>query len=103
MGTSSRNTATTLSNYPIVIVGAVLVSLTIGVECSKLQWLVAARGAAIGFGLPAITGMHGEIHRRFAEEGITIACPQRVLHLNTQAPLQVEVIGGVQVSSAEVK
>jgi len=241
MSASGRYTATTLTNYLIVIAGTVLVSVTIGVEWSKLQWLVAALGVGIGFGLQEIvanfisgliilferpvrvgdritvgdatgtvmririrattirdleqkellipnkelitgrllnwtlsdeltrvqvdvgvaygsdvdrameillelaredervleepapdvvfnqfgdnslnlgfrvfvgtladrlrvmTDMHREIHRRFAEEDIIIAFPQRDLHLNTLAPLQVEVVSGGQAPSAEVK
>jgi potassium efflux system protein len=241
MTASSRYTATTLTNYLIVIAGAVLVSVTIGVEWSKLQWLVAALGVGIGFGLqeivanfisgliilferpvrvgdlitvgdasgrveririrattirdfeqkqllipnkelitgrllnwtlsdeltrilinvgiaygsdvdrameillelaredervleepapgvvfdrfadsslnlafrvfvgtladrlPVMTDMHREIHRRFAEAGITIAFPQRDLHMDTLAPLKVEVVGGGRVPSGEVK
>ena len=54
MSASGRYTVTTLTNYLIVIAGAVLVSVTIGVEWSKLQWLVAALGVGIGFGLQEI-------------------------------------------------
>jgi potassium efflux system protein len=241
MTASSRYTATTLTNYLIVIAGAVLISVTVGVEWSKLQWLVAALGVGIGFGLqeivanfisgliilferpvrvgdlitvgdasgrveririrattirdfeqkellipnkelitgrllnwtlsdartrilikvgiaygsdvdraieillalaredervleepapgvvfddfgdnslilafrvfvgtledrlPVMTDMRREIHRRFAEAGITIAFPQRDLHMETLAPLQVEVVGGGPAPSAEVK
>jgi len=241
MSAAGRYTATTLTNYLIVITGAVLVSVTIGVEWSKLQWLVAALGVGIGFGLqeivanfisgliilferpvrvgdlitvgdasgrvmririrattirdfeqkellipnkelitgrllnwtlsdemtriliqvgiaygsdvdrameillelaredervleepppgvvfdkfadsslnlafrvfvgaladrlPVMTDMHRKIHRRFAEAGITIAFPQRDLHMDTLAPLKVEVVGGGQAPSGEVK
>ncbi len=54
MSASGRYTATTLTNYLIVITGAVLISVTIGIEWSKLQWLVAALGVGIGFGLQEI-------------------------------------------------
>ena len=54
MGAPGRYTATTLTNYLVVIAGAVLVSATIGIEWSKLQWLVAALGVGIGFGLQEI-------------------------------------------------
>jgi potassium efflux system protein len=54
MSAAGRYTATTLTNYLIVIAGAVLVLITIGVEWSKLQWLVAALGVGIGFGLQEI-------------------------------------------------
>ena len=54
MTAPSRYTATTMTNYLIVTAGAILVSTTIGVEWSKLQWLVAALGVGIGFGLQEI-------------------------------------------------
>ena len=54
MTAPGRYTATSMTNYLIVTAGAVLVSLTIGVEWSKLQWLVAALGVGIGFGLQEI-------------------------------------------------
>jgi potassium efflux system protein len=54
MTAPSRYTATTMTNYLIVTTGAILVSVTIGVEWSKLQWLVAALGVGIGFGLQEI-------------------------------------------------
>ena len=241
MTAAGRYTATTLTNYLIVIAGAVLISVTIGIEWSKLQWLVAALGVGIGFGLqeivanfisgliilferpvrvgdlitvgdasgrveririrattirdfeqkellipnkelitgrllnwtlsdartrilinvgiaygsdvdramailleiaredervledpapgvvfdqfadsslnlgfrvfvgtlddrlPVMTDMHREINRRFAEAGIEIAFPQRDLHMDTAAPLKVEVVGGGQAPSGEVK
>ena len=53
--------------------------------------------------LPVMTDMRREIHRRFAEAGITIAFPQRDLHMETLAPLKVEVIGGGQAPSGDVK
>lgn len=54
MTAPGRYTATTMTNYLIVTAGAILVSTTIGVEWSKLQWLVAALGVGIGFGLQEI-------------------------------------------------
>jgi len=54
MTAPGRYTATTMANYLIVIAGAILVSTTIGMEWSKLQWLVAALGVGIGFGLQEI-------------------------------------------------
>ena len=54
MSTSGCYTTTTLTSYLILIAGAVLVSVTIGFEWSKLQWLVAALGVGIGFGLQEI-------------------------------------------------
>jgi potassium efflux system protein len=50
----SRYTITTLTNYAIVTSGLVLVFKTIGADWSQLQWLVAALGVGIGFGLQEI-------------------------------------------------
>jgi potassium efflux system protein len=47
-------TATTLSRYLIVATGSVLVFSTIGFNWSQIQWLVAALGVGIGFGLQEI-------------------------------------------------
>ena len=54
MSAGSRYTVTTLTNYVIVTAGAVLVFQTIGTDWSQLQWLVAALGVGIGFGLQEI-------------------------------------------------
>jgi potassium efflux system protein len=54
ISSGSRYTITTLTNYGIITVGAVLVLKTIGADWSKLQWLVAALGVGIGFGLQEI-------------------------------------------------
>ena len=54
MSAASRYTVTTLSTYTIVTLGAVLIFSTVGVDWSKLQWLVAALGVGIGFGLQEI-------------------------------------------------
>jgi len=54
MPAGSRYTATTLTTYAVVTIGAVLVFKTIGADWSKLQWLVAALGVGIGFGLQEI-------------------------------------------------
>jgi potassium efflux system protein len=50
-----------------------------------------------------MTDMHRKIHRRFAEAGISIAFPQRDLHLDNLAPFKVEVVSGVQAPSGDVK
>jgi potassium efflux system protein len=39
--------------------------------------------------LPVMTDMRRNIHRRFAEEGITIAFPQRDMHFDTGQPLRI--------------
>ncbi len=54
MASSSRYTVTTLTTYVIVTFGVVLVFNTLGADWSKLQWLVAALGVGIGFGLQEI-------------------------------------------------
>jgi potassium efflux system protein len=54
MSAASRYTVTTLSTYTIVTLGAILIFSTLGVDWSKLQWLVAALGVGIGFGLQEI-------------------------------------------------
>ena len=54
MSAGSRYTVTTLTNYVIVTTGVVLVFQTIGADWSQLQWLVAALGVGIGFGLQEI-------------------------------------------------
>ena len=54
MSAGGRYTVTTLTNYVVVTAGAVLVSQTIGADWSQLQWLVAALGVGIGFGLQEI-------------------------------------------------
>jgi potassium efflux system protein len=50
----SRYTVTTMTNYIIVAVGMILFFNMIGVDWSKVQWLVAALGVGIGFGLQEI-------------------------------------------------
>jgi potassium efflux system protein len=54
LSAGSRYTVTTLANYVVVTAGAVLVFQTLGTEWSQLQWLVAALGVGIGFGLQEI-------------------------------------------------
>ena len=41
--------------------------------------------------LPAITNLHEEINRRFNEAGISISFPQRDVHLDMSAPLDVRI------------
>jgi potassium efflux system protein len=54
MPSASRYTITTLTTYAVVIGGVLLVFNTIGAQWSQLQWLVAALGVGIGFGLQEI-------------------------------------------------
>ena len=49
-----RYTATTLLRYAIIGIGAIVFFNIIGAQWSKLQWLVAALGVGIGFGLQEI-------------------------------------------------
>ncbi len=50
----SRYAATTLTQYAIVTVGIVLVFNLLGGSWSEIQWLIAALGVGIGFGLQEI-------------------------------------------------
>lgn len=45
---------TTLLSYVIVVIGAMVVLGSLGLSWSKLQWLVAALGVGLGFGLQEI-------------------------------------------------
>lgn len=47
-------TITTLLRYIILMVGIVIAFTTIGIEWERLQWLVAAIGVGLGFGLQEI-------------------------------------------------
>lgn len=50
----SSYAVTTISTYGIVIVGIIMSLGVIGAQWSKLQWLVAALGVGLGFGLQEI-------------------------------------------------
>lgn len=54
MTSGARYTVTSLANYTIITVGVVLVLNSLGAQWSQLQWLVAALGVGIGFGLQEI-------------------------------------------------
>jgi len=54
MSAGSRYTFTTLTTYAVVTVGILMVFNAIGAQWSQLQWLVAALGVGIGFGLQEI-------------------------------------------------
>ena len=49
-----RFAITTIARYLVVVVGIMVVSPMIGLEWSKLGWLVAALGVGLGFGLQEI-------------------------------------------------
>ncbi|MGD8643664.1 MAG: mechanosensitive ion channel [Chromatiales bacterium] len=54
MTPGGRYAAETLSSYVIAAVGGIWVFSMLGIDWSKLQWLVAALGVGIGFGLQEI-------------------------------------------------
>ncbi len=54
IGFGSRYAITKISQYLIIAVGIVVIFSTIGVAWSHLQWLVAALGVGLGFGLQEI-------------------------------------------------
>ncbi len=54
IASGSRLAFATLTRYAIVVLGSGFVLSMIGVNWSKLQWLVAALGVGIGFGLQEI-------------------------------------------------
>ncbi|MCX9458269.1 mechanosensitive ion channel, partial [Vibrio cholerae] len=45
---------TTLTKYSIILFGVMITASMIGVDWAKLQWLVAALGVGLGFGLQEI-------------------------------------------------
>ncbi|GMU46752.1 MAG: hypothetical protein AMXMBFR26_15340 [Porticoccaceae bacterium] len=52
----ARYAANAVSRYLIIVVGALVVINMLGLEWSKLQWLVAALGVGLGFGLQEVVG-----------------------------------------------
>lgn len=50
----SRYAITTVLGYVIIIIGILIVSDHLGIEWSNLQWIIAALGVGIGFGLQEI-------------------------------------------------
>jgi potassium efflux system protein len=54
MSSGARYAITTLLRYTIIGIGTVLIINLLGVSWSKAQWLVAALGVGIGFGLQEI-------------------------------------------------
>ena len=49
-----RYAVTTLASYAIMAIGIVVVSTVLGLQWSSIQWLVAALGVGLGFGLQEI-------------------------------------------------
>jgi potassium efflux system protein len=54
MSPGGRYAATTLARYTIAAVGTIFVFSTLGASWGQIQWLVAALGVGIGFGLQEI-------------------------------------------------
>ncbi len=54
LGPGTRYAVASLSSYVILGIGLVMAFSTLGADWSKLQWLVAALGVGIGFGLQEI-------------------------------------------------
>jgi len=54
MDRGSRNAITTIFSYAITALGIIVAFTAIGIKWSSLQWLVAALGVGIGFGLQEI-------------------------------------------------
>jgi len=50
----ARYTTSTLLNYLIISIGLITILSTLGVQWSQLQWLIAALGVGVGFGLQEI-------------------------------------------------
>jgi len=50
----TRYAIVTITKYLVVIVGVIGISFLLGAQWSKLQWLVAALGVGLGFGLQEI-------------------------------------------------
>jgi potassium-dependent mechanosensitive channel len=50
----ARYAAGTLTRYAVIAIGVLLVSNLIGVDWSKAQWIIAALGVGLGFGLQEI-------------------------------------------------
>jgi potassium efflux system protein len=52
--TGAKYAISTLSRYAIVAIGLILVGATLGLNWDSIQWLVAAMGIGLGFGLQEI-------------------------------------------------
>lgn len=51
---STRYAITTLTKYILMLLGSIIGCSLIGIEWSKIQWLIAALGVGLGFGLQEI-------------------------------------------------
>jgi small-conductance mechanosensitive channel len=100
-------TITTLTSFILVLIGLVVFLGAIGLQWAKLQWLVAALGVGLGFGLQEIVanfgsgiillferpirvgdtvtidGVTGTVSRILREAGIEIPFPQRDIHVRS--------------------
>jgi len=98
-----------VSRYTITAIGIILAVNTIGLQWAKLQWLIAALGVGLGFGLqeivanfinninnwyPVVHELNRQINREFKKAGITISFPQRDVHLDASSPLEIRVVSG---------
>jgi potassium efflux system protein len=54
MDAGSRHAVSTVFNYAITALGIVIVFATIGIKWSSIQWLIAALGVGLGFGLQEV-------------------------------------------------
>jgi potassium efflux system protein len=54
MDYGARHAFTTIFNYAITALGVVIALATIGLKWSNLQWLIAALGVGLGFGLQEV-------------------------------------------------
>jgi potassium efflux system protein len=58
---------------------------------NSLTLLLRAFIDDLDYRVPTITALHKSINRKFEAAGITIAFPQRDLHLDTNGPLRVSI------------
>jgi potassium efflux system protein len=54
MAVGARYAVTTICRYAIIALGVILAFSTIGIKWSSIQWLIAALGVGLGFGLQEI-------------------------------------------------
>jgi potassium efflux system protein len=54
MDAGTRNAVSMIFNYTITAIGIVIVFSTIGIKWSSIQWLIAALGVGLGFGLQEV-------------------------------------------------